>query len=104
MPHDINQDICVPWQGPDGPYGYHSSLAAGIIFAILFASSAIFHFIEGYRARRWWQFVFTFGGVAEALGWSARIWSSQCPYQMTPFLMQTSTLIFGKHFNFTDSF
>ena len=34
--------------------------------------------------------------IAEAFGWAARIWSTQCPYNLNAFLMQFSTLIIGK--------
>lgn len=34
--------------------------------------------------------------IAEVLGWAARIWSSQCPYNLNAFLIQFSTLIIGE--------
>lgn len=35
--------------------------------------------------------------IAEVLGWAARIWSSQCPYNLNAFLIQFSTLIIGEY-------
>jgi hypothetical protein len=92
----IPNDYCVAWLGhPASPYSYRPSLAAGVVFVICFFLSASAHAIQSFRAKRWWQLTFTVGAVAELIGWGGRTWSSQCPYQSTPFLMQISTLIFG---------
>jgi hypothetical protein len=93
----ISPKICVPWQGyPASPYSYRPSLAAGIVFCGLFFTSSCLHTAQAIKARRWWQLTFTIGAVAELIGWAGRMWSSQCPYMSTPFLMQISTLIFGQ--------
>ncbi len=63
MPDAIPDTYCLAWFQNAGPYGYQPSLAAGIVFTLLFAISAIAHGVEGTRARRWWQHTFTIGAM-----------------------------------------
>lgn len=93
------------------PYGYDPSLATGIVFTVLYALSMAMHIFTSIRYRVWWQMVFAVGALskcyntpfceiltrstAEVLGWAGRTWSSPCPYQTTPFLIQICTLILG---------
>lgn len=93
-------------------YGYMPSLAAGIVFLVLFGLSMIAHTVQCVWKRTWWTMVFTVGcmstftlllclsrvmlmSTAEVIGWAGRTWSNQCPYNSDAFLMQISTLIIG---------
>ncbi|KAG4438072.1 hypothetical protein IFR05_006438 [Cadophora sp. M221] len=84
--------------GFEGPYGYQPSLVAGIIFSALFSISMVLHTITTIRNRLWWQIIFAVGALTEVIGWAGRTWSSPCPYQNSPFLMQTTTLIIAPAF------
>ncbi|PTU21720.1 hypothetical protein P175DRAFT_0500602 [Aspergillus ochraceoroseus IBT 24754] len=48
--------------------------------------------------RTWWCAVFSVGCISEILGWAARTWSAECPYNSTAFLIQISTLIIAPTF------
>ena len=122
MAGTFDRNSCVAWAnipGYDGPYGYDPCLAAGIAFCVLFGTSMLLHTFESVRTRTWWQIVFAAGALskssplpfkytvssaalvltpspAEVIGWAGRTWSSPCPYQTTPFLIQIVTLIIGK--------
>ncbi|KAG0645724.1 Sphingoid long-chain base transporter RSB1 [Hyphodiscus hymeniophilus] len=96
MAATVDRNICVSWSnipGYDGPYGYDPSLGAGISFCILFGMSTFSHIITSVLTRTWWQIVFAVGALTEVIGWAGRTWSSPCPYQTTPFLIQIVTLI-----------
>ncbi|KAE8382569.1 RTA1 like protein-domain-containing protein [Aspergillus bertholletiae] len=84
--------------GMDTAYGYEPSLAAGIVFLVLFGLSMIVHTVQLTWKRTWWCAVFSIGCLTEVLGWAGRTWSSKCPYNMTAFLMQISTLIIAPTF------
>ncbi|GAT26796.1 RTA1 domain protein [Aspergillus luchuensis] len=89
-------------------YGYVPSLAAGIVFCVLFAG------VEEdlvVRCLRSWMYQYANPSyksplqpyansaiTAEILGWAARTWSAECPYNGTAFLMQISTLIIAPTF------
>ncbi|KAL8735525.1 MAG: hypothetical protein Q9166_000693 [cf. Caloplaca sp. 2 TL-2023] len=74
------------------------SLAAGVVFVILFGIASTAHLAQTILSRRWWQFVFVTGAVGELLGWIARTWASQCAYSPMAFKIQISTLIFSPAF------
>ncbi|EAL92504.1 hypothetical protein KXX16_007030 [Aspergillus fumigatus] len=93
------RNSCHPLiDGIDTAYGYRPSLAAGIVFCTLFGLSMILHTVQFAWKRTWWCCVFSIGCLTEVLGWAARTWSAQCPYNMTAFLMQISTLIIAPTF------
>jgi len=108
----------IPGLSPS--YGYAPSEAAGIAFVTIFSLMAIAHTGLAVWKREWWCLVFTVGAICkfisfpkflifageiralqltvhigELLGWGARLWAAECPYNNTAFLMQISTLIFG---------
>ncbi|CRG85911.1 putative protein C17G6,02c [Talaromyces islandicus] len=84
--------------GVDPAYNYVPSLGAGIAFSVLFGLSMALHTVQFIWKRTWWCSLFSIGAMVELLGWAARAWSAQCPYQMTAFLMQISTLIIAPTF------
>ncbi|RHZ48637.1 RTA1 domain-containing protein [Aspergillus thermomutatus] len=93
------RNSCHPLiDGVNTAYGYQPSLAAGIVFCTLFGLSMIVHTVQFAWKRTWWCCVFSIGCLTEVLGWAARTWSAQCPYNMTAFLMQISTLIIAPTF------
>ncbi|EAW21484.1 RTA1 domain-containing protein [Aspergillus fischeri NRRL 181] len=93
------RNSCHPLiDGVNTAYGYQPSLAAGIVFCTLFGLSMILHTVQFAWKRTWWCCVFSIGCLTEVLGWAARTWSAQCPYNMTAFLMQISTLIIAPTF------
>ncbi|KAF7585440.1 hypothetical protein BBP40_010899 [Aspergillus hancockii] len=75
--------------------GYQPSLAAGVLFHMRFGASMVAHTAHAVWSRNWWCLLFSIGCLSEILGWAARIWSAECPYERIPFLMQFSTLILG---------
>ncbi|KAI4164276.1 MAG: hypothetical protein LQ342_002241 [Letrouitia transgressa] len=90
---------CTAFDPNDPPnYGYTPSLPAGIVFIVLFALIALAHTIQLVLSRRWWLLVFVLGAVGELLGWIGRTWAHACPYSITAFQLQISTLIFSPAF------
>ncbi|KAG9945505.1 RTA1-domain-containing protein, partial [Aureobasidium melanogenum] len=79
-------------------YGYVPSLAAGIVYCVLFGLSMIAHTFQAIKTRALWNLVFAVGCLTEILGWAARTWSSECPYNANAFLMQICTLIIAPTF------
>jgi len=88
--------VFLPWYAPS--YGYVPSLAPGVVFCVLFGISCIGHIIQTSQKHAWWFYVFAIGAGVEVMGWAARAWSSQCPYNNDAFLMQISTLIIAPTF------
>ncbi|TIA28363.1 RTA1-domain-containing protein [Aureobasidium pullulans] len=78
-------------------YGYVPSLAAGIVYCVLFGLSMFFHVFQAIKTRALWNLVFAIGCLTEVLGWAARSWSNECPYNANAFLMQICTLIIGPY-------
>jgi hypothetical protein len=76
-------------------YDYRPSLAAGIVFVILFFLSACTHLFQAIRYKKWWLVLFVVGAGAECLGWIARTAASQCSYSSELFTMQIALLVFG---------
>ncbi|KAL2030267.1 hypothetical protein VTO58DRAFT_107621 [Aureobasidium pullulans] len=79
-------------------YGYVPSLAAGIVYCVLFGLSMFFHVFQAIKTRALWNLVFAIGCLTEVLGWAARSWSNECPYNANAFLMQICTLIIAPTF------
>ncbi|EAW09655.1 RTA1 domain-containing protein [Aspergillus clavatus NRRL 1] len=93
------KNSCHPLiDGVGTAYGYQPSMAAGIVFCVLFGLSMIVHTVQFAWKRTWWCCVFSIGCLTEVIGWAARTWSAECPYNMTAFLMQISTLIIAPTF------
>ena len=76
-------------------YGYRPSLAAGIIFVIIFGSYVLGHVYQTWRTRTLWLLFFVVGSGLECLGWVARLVSYHCAYSRPLFTMQTAVLIMG---------
>ncbi|ORY26056.1 RTA-like protein [Naematelia encephala] len=83
----------------DNNYGYVPSEGWAIAFVVLFSLSAIVHTAQATYSKYWIVYpTLVLGAIGEIIGWSARLWSSQNVYLLTPFLMQISSLIIGPVF------
>ncbi|KAL2836306.1 RTA1 like protein-domain-containing protein [Aspergillus pseudoustus] len=102
LPFELREQLqkgChVPIEGYNGPYDYHPSLAAGVVFLTLFALTMLGHIAQMVWKRTWWMAVFWVGSLTEVIGWAARTWSAECPYNSDAFLMQITTLIIAPTF------
>ncbi|KAI0375049.1 RTA1-domain-containing protein [Pilatotrama ljubarskyi] len=75
-------------------YGYVPDRDICLIFVVLFSISAAVHLLEAVYWRMSWLFATAvFSGVAEVLGWSARLWSSYSPFDQDPYIMQLCVTI-----------
>ncbi|KNG87240.1 RTA1 domain protein [Aspergillus nomiae NRRL 13137] len=97
-PSDLTGGCHPLIDGYNTPYGYLPTFAPGAAFCVLFGLSAGIHMVQAIWKRTWWTLLLTVGCIAEVLGWAARIWSTQCPYNLNAFLMQFSTLIIAPTF------
>ncbi|KAI4253955.1 MAG: hypothetical protein LQ352_003378 [Teloschistes flavicans] len=79
-------------------YGYVPSLAAGVVFVVVFFLIFVAHCVQTAIKRQWWYSLIALGALGELLGWIARIWASRCPYNSTAFSMQISVLIIAPCF------
>jgi len=94
---------CTPYASKiPNAYGYQPSLAPGIVFVVLFTTSAIAHAIQAWMNRRRsqtpWLWFFVIGAIYEDIGWCGMLGSHWCAYSGTLFEMQISSLIGGKSF------
>lgn len=88
---------CAPYDTlPYNSYGYKPSLAAGIIFSIIFCSICIAQITQTVITRSWWMGFFIIGAGLECLGWIGRTIAHNCVYSSVISTMQTATLIMGK--------
>ncbi|KAL2868252.1 RTA1 domain-containing protein [Aspergillus lucknowensis] len=85
-------------EGFPSPYGYNPSLAAGVVFLVVFGFTMIGHIAQMVWKRTWWTAVFWVGSLTELIGWAGRTWSAECPYNTNAFLMQITTLIIAPTF------
>ena len=99
-PPTASPPSCSPYS-PDvyGSYGYLPSLAAGLIFTILFFLSLILHLYKALRnPRLWFLFLFVCGALGELLGWAGRLAAHWCSYGSTLFTFQFAVLILSPAF------
>jgi len=76
------------------PYHYIPTEYACAIFVTLYSISTLLHLFQSVKARLWWLLPTTvFAGVAEILGWSARLWSSKNPHILIPYEIQLTATI-----------
>ena len=78
--HEIQSGCHALIPGIHTSYGYVPSLAAGVIFCVLFGLSLCGHIFQAIRKRRWTSYVLAAGAITEIIGWAGRTGSSQCPY------------------------
>ncbi|KAI0827250.1 RTA1 like protein-domain-containing protein [Trametes gibbosa] len=75
-------------------YGYLPTEWTGIFFVILFLFTTVLHLGQAAFYRVWWCYpTIILSCCGEVLGWACRIWSSNSPFELNPYLIQTITLI-----------
>lgn len=79
-------------------YGYVPSLAAGIVFIVVFSLITLVQLGLVVRSRIWWLSILVVGGIGEILGWAGRLWSNQNIYSLNAFLVQQCCLILAPCF------
>ncbi|MCJ1392034.1 hypothetical protein MMC18_004901 [Xylographa bjoerkii] len=80
-------------------YEYRPSLAANLVFVILFALSLIVHIIQGVKYRTWgFLFAMCCGCVVEIVGYIGRILLWQNPFSFNGFLIQIICITIGPAF------
>ncbi|KAI2604150.1 RTA1-domain-containing protein [Hypoxylon fragiforme] len=87
-----------PIPGYNFAYGYQPSLAAGIIFCLLFGIAFFGHTLQAIRLRRATSVLLSIGALTELIGWIGRTWSAECPYNQRAYMIQITTLIIGPVF------
>ncbi|KIO16763.1 hypothetical protein M407DRAFT_85640, partial [Tulasnella calospora MUT 4182] len=80
-------------------FGYIPTLWITALFVGLFFSTTVVHIGQALYYKIWWLIpTFALCGLGEVLGWAGRLWGSQRPYAMDPFLMQICCTIFSPTF------
>jgi hypothetical protein len=76
-------------------YRYDPSIAAGIVFAVLFLLTSLFHLFQLVRAKTWYFIPLMLGGLVELIGYIGRILSArQSPnWTLGPFILQSVCLL-----------
>ncbi|BGP15217.1 hypothetical protein JCM10213v2_003176 [Rhodosporidiobolus nylandii] len=69
-------------------YGYDPSLAAAIVYIVVFALITLVQAVQVGRSRIWWLVVLCVGGIGEIVGWAGRAWASSNAYNINAFLIQ----------------
>ncbi|KAJ0418706.1 RTA1 like protein-domain-containing protein [Aspergillus carlsbadensis] len=93
------QDGCQAWiDGVGNIYHYVPSLAAGVVFTVLFLLCAAGHLARYALGRLTSSLLLALGAIIELVGWAARIWSSKCPYNDAAFKTQVTLLVIGPVF------
>ncbi|KAF4550955.1 RTA1-like protein 5 [Elsinoe fawcettii] len=81
-----------PASNPEGDrYDYKPSLAAAIIFVVLFSFSTVVHGVQIVRARCWFMIWFAIGGLFEIVGYTGRSISATEDfnnYTFAPYVIQ----------------
>ncbi|GAA5984918.1 hypothetical protein JCM11641_003626 [Rhodosporidiobolus odoratus] len=78
--------------------GYEPSLAAAVVYIVVFALITLVQTIQVARSRVWWLSVLVVGGVGEVVGWAGRLWASYDAYNINAFLTQIICLILAPCF------
>ncbi|KAH9848569.1 RTA1 like protein-domain-containing protein [Lenzites betulinus] len=83
-----DQDLVSPY------YGYLPTEWTGLFFEVLFLLTTVLHIGQAAFYRVWWCYpTVILACCGEVLGWACRIWSFHSPLNITPYLIQTVTLI-----------
>lgn len=76
-----------------GPYGYTPVLFLPILFAGLYALSAMVHIGETAATKHWWLLILVFGCIAEAGGNAIRVYGHFQPREINPYIAQQVILV-----------
>ncbi|KAJ9667825.1 hypothetical protein H2201_002011 [Coniosporium apollinis] len=77
-------------------YHYTPSMAAAVIFCILFLLSTILHFVQMFKTKAWFLIAFFLGGLFEFMGYAARASSAASEpghYRLMPFIIQSTYIL-----------
>ncbi|KAM5341550.1 hypothetical protein ACJ41O_014581 [Fusarium nematophilum] len=76
-------------------YHYDPTIAGGVIFALLFLGTTLFHFWQLFRERCWFVIPLAAGGLLEVIGYAARAKSGgESPnWTLGPYIMQAILLL-----------
>ncbi|KAK5124919.1 hypothetical protein LTR85_001109 [Meristemomyces frigidus] len=77
-------------------YHYRPSMAAAIIFIVLFGLATSLHVAQMLRTRTWFMIPFVIGGIFETVGYVGRALSAgenPGPYTTVPYVMQSLLLL-----------
>lgn len=80
------------------PYRYTPSLAAAIIFSILFFLTTAYHTYQMVRYRAWFWLPFVIGGLMEFVGYIGRALSSRDVWDLSDFIVQSTLLLVAPAF------
>jgi len=76
------------------PYHYVPTEWICAMFLGLFSITTIIHLCQGMWFHMWWVLpTAVIAGLGEIIGWTGRLWSSQNPLRLDPFLIQISSTI-----------
>ncbi|CAI6331005.1 unnamed protein product [Periconia digitata] len=81
--HDINSTARFVF------YRYHPSLAAAVVFIVLFAITTGLHVYQIIRKRTWYFIPLAIGGIFEVVGYIARVISTRDQWALTPYIIQS---------------
>nr|OQO21076.1 hypothetical protein B0A51_12608 [Rachicladosporium sp. CCFEE 5018] len=80
-------------------YGYQPSLAATLLFLILFFASGLTYIYQGYKTKTWFfTIAMTLGCFSEVLGYVAKMLLWQDPFSDAGFKMSVTLLTFAPAF------
>ncbi|GFF25675.1 hypothetical protein IFM61606_09516 [Aspergillus udagawae] len=75
-------------------YNYDPSVAASVIFAVVFGSSAALHIWQAFiKARAWFFTAFVIGSIMMALGYLCRAISAKSPSSLGPYICQSLLIL-----------
>ncbi|TFY55330.1 hypothetical protein EVG20_g9360 [Dentipellis fragilis] len=81
------------------PYHYVPTEWTCALFVALYSLTTSIHILQAGYFHLWWLFpTAVLAGICEIIGWSARLWPSENPTLVTPYLMQIITTIMAPTF------
>ncbi|KAH6887032.1 RTA1 like protein-domain-containing protein [Thelonectria olida] len=83
----------LPYKGGFYLWKYVPSMAAAVIFTILFLVLSLAHTWKMVRCRIWFCFAFTIGGYLEVIGFIGRIAAHNATDQLMPYIIQSLFLL-----------
>ncbi|KAK0724867.1 RTA1 like protein-domain-containing protein [Lasiosphaeris hirsuta] len=82
-----------PYKGGYYLWKYIPSLAAAVIFTLLFLAATVLHSWRLYKTRLWLGIWFAIGGLMEFIGYAARCSASSNTGKLMPFIIQNTFLL-----------
>ncbi|KAH9949746.1 RTA1-domain-containing protein [Amylocystis lapponica] len=92
-------DLATHRDDPKAQYGYIPTEWIAILFIVLFSITTLLHVGQAIRSRIYWLLATScIAGLLEIIGWAGRLWSSKNPYNLSPYIMQTTMTIIAPTF------